>query len=79
MNTLSKILNYALQQGETVNHVEKVGVISSEDVYALSLNDADGFPMPIGLPRLVVAKGDSFRLISGEEALHLLNSLDIKE
>lgn len=74
-----KILDYALQQGEAANCVEKVVTTADEVVYALSLLDASGLPMPVGLPRLVIARGENLRLVTGEEALHLLSSIDLEE
>ena len=75
----TKILRYAHQQGEPANHAEKVAEIAAGDVYALSLLDSDGFPMPLGLPRYVIANGANFQMITGNEALELLSSLHLEE
>lgn len=74
-----KILEYALQQGEAANCVEKVATTADGVVYALSLLDASGFPMPVGLPCLVIARGENLRHVTGEGALHLLSSIDLEE
>ncbi|WP_300944172.1 hypothetical protein [uncultured Duncaniella sp.] len=65
--------------GETANHAEKIGTTADGDVYGLSLLDAEGMPMPVGLPRLVIAKGEKYTLITGKEALNLSISFDLEE
>lgn len=65
--------------GETANHAEKIGATADGDVYGLSLLDAEGMPMPVGLPSLVITKGENYSLITGEEALKLSGSFDFEE
>lgn len=79
MDKSAKILEYARSKGETANHAEKIGVTAAGDVYALSLLDGEGMPMPIGLPMLVISKGENYTLITGGEALELLGSLGLEE
>lgn len=79
MDKSAKILEYARKIGETANHAEKIGTTAGGDVYGLSLLDAEGMPMPIGLPRLIIAKGENYTLITGAEALELLESLSLDE
>lgn len=75
----TKILEYAQSIGETVNHAEKIGDTAQGEVYALSLLDDSGFPMPIGLPRLIISKGGKYTLITGEAALELSSSFGFDE
>ena len=79
MDKIAKILDYAQKMGEAANHVEKVGTTAAGDVYSLSLLDDHGFALPTGLPRLVIAKGENYSLITGDDALTLLGSFDLDE
>ncbi len=79
MDKSAKILEYARSKGETANHAEKIGVTAAGDVYALSLLDGEGMPLPIGLPVLVISKGEKCTLRTGDEALELLGSFDFEE
>ena len=79
MDEITKILDYAQKMGEAANHAEKVGSTAAGDVYSLSLLDDHGFALPTGLPRLVVAKEGNCNLITGDDALALLGSFDLKE
>lgn len=75
----AKILKFAQSKGEAANHAEKIATTADGDVYGLSLLDAKGLPMPVGLPRLVIAKGENYTLKTGDEALNLLASFDLEE
>lgn len=79
MDKQAKILEYARSKGEIANQAEKIGTTANGDVYGLSLLDAEGLPMPVGLPRLVISKGEKYTLITGDEALKLLESFDLEE
>lgn len=79
MGNEAKILSYAQEQGEVCNNAEQIAETEAGTVYTLSLLDADGFPMPIGLPRLVIENGGKCTMVRGEEALTLLGSLDLEE
>lgn len=79
MNKITKILAYAQKMGEDTNHAEKIGANADGDVYALSLLDDNGFALPTGLPRLIIAKGENYSLITGDDALVLLGSFDLEE
>lgn len=79
MENVNKVLSYAQQQGEAANHAEKVAEIAAGNVYSLSLLDTDGFPMPVGLPRIVIVKGEHFQLVTGDDALRLLASFDLEK
>jgi hypothetical protein len=79
MDKIAKILAYAQNMGEDTNHAEKIGENTAGDVYSLSLLDDNGFALPTGLPRLVIAKGENYSLITGDDALALLGSFDLKE
>ena len=65
--------------GVVANSYEKVATIASCSFYSLAFLDKDGFPIPIGLPFVVKVEGEDFTLISGNEALNLLDSLGIEE
>ena len=79
MTKLTKILEYAQSMGETANHAEKIGSNAQGEVYSLSLWNDEGVPMPIGLPRLVISKGDKYSLLTGEAALKLVGSFGLNE
>ena len=79
MDKQAKILEYARSKGEMANHAEKIGATADGDVYGLSLLDAEGLPMPVGFPRLVISKGEKYTLITGDEALKLLGSFDFEK
>lgn len=79
MDKSAKILDYVRSKGEMANHAEKIGATAGGDVYALSLLDGEGMPLPIGLPVLVISKGDNYTLITGDESLELLRTLGLKE
>lgn len=79
MDKEAKILEYAQGLGEACNQAEFVATTKRGDVYGLSMVDADGFPMPMGLPRLIIAKGEKYTLITDDEALKLLESLSLEE
>lgn len=79
MDKSAKILEYARSKGETANHAKKIGTTADGDVYGLSLLGADGLPMPLGLPALVITKGDNYTLITGDEAFELLGTLGLEE
>ena len=79
MDKQAKILEYARSKGEMANHAENIGATAEGDVYGLSLLDAEGLPMPVGLPRLVISKGEKYTLITGDEALKLLGSFDFEK
>lgn len=74
-----KIINFAQEQGEACNRAEYVSTTKSGDVYALSFVDDDGFPLPMGLPSLVIAKGENYSLITGYKALKMLESFNLEE
>lgn len=79
MTEEAKILAYALSKGAAANHAEKVATTAAGGFYALSNLDADGFAEPIGLPMLVKATGDNYTLITGDEALELIDSFGLEE
>lgn len=61
------------------NYCEYVANIENEDVYSISLVDNDGFALPTGLPIFILVKGDKGRVVSGEQALNLLDTLFVDE
>ena len=79
MDKEAKIIDYAQEQGEVCNRAEYLSTTKSGDVYALSFVDNDGFPLPMGLPRLVIAKGENYSLITGDKALKMLESFNLEE
>ena len=79
MDKITKILAYAQKMGEDINHAEKIGANADGNVYALSLLDDKGFTLPTGLPRFIIAKGENYSLITGDDALALLGSFNLKE
>lgn len=79
MDMVSKILGFAREKGEEANHAEKIGQTAQGAVYAIELLGKDGLPMPVGLPRLIIANRDNYMLIIGDAALDLLESLELDE
>lgn len=56
-------------------YCEYVTTIEDEDIYLLSQTGDDEIPMPTGLPVFVLVKGDDCRVVSGHDALELLDIL----
>lgn len=56
--------------------LKKIASTKDGDVFALSLVDANGFPLPVGLSNIVILKEDKQTLISGSEALDLIERLE---
>ena len=79
MGNEAKILSYAQSLCEVCNNAEQIAETEAGTIYALALLDADGMPMPLGLPRLVIEKGSSRKIVKGKEALTLLDSLDLEK
>lgn len=79
MSKETKILDYARTQGATANYVEKIAETPDGVYYGLSTVDADGFPLPTGLPMIVREQQGKLTLIEGESALTLLDSLSLEE
>lgn len=79
MSIESKILAFAQKMGVVANSYEKVATTASCSFYSLAFLDKDGFPIPTGLPIVVKAEGTKLTLISGKEALSLLDSFGIEE
>lgn len=79
MDKSAKILEFARSKGETANHAERIGATAEGEVYALSLLDDAGMPMPVGLPVLVISKGEKCTLVTGDEALKLSGSFAFEE
>lgn len=79
MNEEAKILAYAQRMGTAANHAELVAQTAAGDIYALSLEDDNGFPLPTGLPRFVISKGGNYKLVDGEAGLKLSRSLSLEE
>ncbi len=79
MNMEAKILDYANKMGTAANRAEKVATTTAGDVYALSLEDDNGFPLPTGLPRFVIDDAGKYELVDGEAGLKLLRSLGLEE
>lgn len=76
MDITNTILDFAYQNGVGANEVEKIASTKDGDVFALSLVDANGFPLPVGLPNIVILKEDKLTLVSGSEALGLIERLE---
>lgn len=79
MDNEAKILDYAHKQGAAANHAEKIAETPDGVYYGLSTVDADGFPLPTGLPLIVQEQQGKLTLIEGEKALTLLDSLSLEE
>ncbi len=79
MSIETKIFDFAQKMGVAANSCELVATTASFCFYALSFVDNEGLPIPIGLPFVVKVEGEDFTLISGDEALNLLDSLGIEE
>lgn len=58
------------------NSVEYVGVYKDAKVFGIGQVDEDGFPMPTGLPTLILWDGETAKIIGGEDSLLILSSLD---
>lgn len=67
-NQVSKI---AVREG--CNHIEFVGAYKGREVYSVSSVDEDSFPVPTGLPMLVLWNGERTEVISGSESLNILS------
>ena len=76
MDITNTILDFAYQNGVGANEVEKIASTKDGDVFALSHVDANGFPLPVGLPNIVILKEDKLTLVSGSEALDLIELLE---
>lgn len=71
------VLQYQKEYG--CNHSEYIATLENEDVYSLSQIDDNGFPLPMGLPLFVLVKGNDCRVVSGEKALKLSDTLFVNE
>ena len=76
MDITNTILDFAYQNGVGANEVENIASTKDGDVFALSLVDVNGFPLPVGLPNIVILKEDKLTLVSGSEALDLIERLE---
>ena len=76
MDITNTILDFAYQNGVGANEVEKIASTKDGDVFELFLVDANGFPLPVGLPNIVILKEDKLTLVSGSEALDLIERLE---
>ena len=76
MDITNTILDFAYQNGVGANEVEKIASTKDGDVFELSLVDANGFPLPVGFPNVVILKEDKLTLVSGSEALDLIERLE---
>lgn len=79
MSIETKIFDFAQKMGVAANSCELLATTASCCFYALSFVDKEGLPIPTGLPYIVKVEGEDFTLISGDEALNLLDSLDREE
>lgn len=73
----SRVVHFQKEYG--CNHSEYVATVENGDVYSLSQIDNNGFPMPTGLPLFVLVKGNDCRVVSGENALELSDTLFVNE
>lgn len=64
----------AAEQG--CNNVEYVGFYKDTKVFGIGQVDKDGFPMPTGLPTLILWDGETAKIVGGEECLLILSSFD---
>lgn len=72
----NKILDFAYNEGVCANQVEEISSTKDGTVYySLCYTDKDGFPIPTGLPKIVILKDNKLKLVFGIEALDLLDSL----
>ena len=70
----NKILDFAYNEGVCANQVEEISSTKDGTVYySLSYIDEDGFPIPTGLPKIVILKDNTLKLVFGIEALDLLD------
>ena len=70
-----KILNYLINRGYVVNHIEKIAEYQNSNIYSPSLFDKDGMALPIGLPVLVLERTGKFSIVEGDDALSLLDKI----
>lgn len=79
MGKEAKILEFARSQGIAANHVEMLAETPDGTYYGISTVDADGFPLPTGLPLIVQEQEGKMQMIYGDAAFSLLESLDLEE
>ncbi len=79
MNIETKILNFSKKMGVAANSCKLIATTAVSRFYTLGFGDEDGLPIPTGLPLIVKVEGENLTLISGDEALNLLDSLGIEE
>lgn len=58
------------------NSIEYVGVYKDAKVFGIGQVDKDGFPMPTGLPTLILWDGETAKIVGGEDSLLILTSFD---
>lgn len=76
---MSKIPKIVLSEAEKhgLCEMEYIGEIDGTQVYGeVGEVDEDGFPIPTGLPCLILLKDGKTELVGGTEALRLLGRLD---
>lgn len=73
----SEVIQYQNEYG--CNHSEYVATVENEKIYSLMQLDDNGFPIPMGLPLFVLVKENSCRIVSGEQALKLSDTLFVDE
>lgn len=69
----SEVIRYQNEYG--FNRSEYVATVDNEKVFSLSRVDDNGFPVPMGLPLFVLVGGKGCRIVSGDEALKLSDTL----
>ena len=69
----AEVVRYQNENG--CNTSELVASNAQGDIYALSLIDSDGMPVPIGLRLFVIVKNGEAILVTGSEALKLSHTL----
>lgn len=72
-NIPSQIKDIAKNEG--CNHIEFVGNIDNKDIYCISEIGDDGLFVPRGLPTLVSWNEKNYNIITGEDSLELLGTL----
>lgn len=79
MSIETKIFDFAQKMGVVANSCELIATTALSRFYILNFVDKEGLPIPTGLPHVVKVEGEDFTLISGDEALNLLDSFGLEE
>lgn len=58
------------------NSIEFIGILEDKEVYGMGVVDKDGFPVPTGLPNLLLWDGKEQTIIHGYESFDILDHFE---